>query len=1398
MASNTPSSMNTEEELLLLQMNSNRFKSTKVAKAVRKDDNKQKDDDKMTEEMLLLDMQRKAIPNVVKKPKPRVIDTTEMEDEEALLLAMSKNIVKKIKPIKPIKIDTTEIEDEEALLSAMSDKKLKKADVVQDVMQDVMQDVVQETVPIVEITEEEYLAKLSSVKQATEKMTVNINGATNERRVNGKSNQKSTVRMPTRAQDIDLSNLPKWDEGDSDSGEDEDENKGEDKDEDEDEDSKNVDEYNDEYDDCDDDIVYGEFGKYIFKMVKGYVITLTDTEKQTFLSNQRSRGNFDPVEVINREKTTLEREQVEHDKLVQSLRGKADTKSTLTNPVAIERERLKQEMLTKKALKKAAKIEKTSNGAQKIKNKISAKTVIKELTEDEKMIANMMDNVHTIKSLEDMSKVTRKLSNMENILKALTKLFMVTTCEDLKKHLYIEISQIKPIMDMEEGSTRRALIKFRTVFSREEEINFCFDKRRNYMKPFSPLYIIPHVLEEFQREAVRAIDNGTSVVIGAPTSSGKSLISQYLASKNKRTLVILPTQELVDQYAGTVRNRPYKTLPHTPIKHLSGEQVYTDSDWVMLIGTPVDVWRYITLEKSNDIAINLNMDTFNTIGTIDHSQFDESKTFNTDIIEYVIIDELQQMNDGVDGTDNTQAVAMERIATYFADKVFVILSATIRNIDHVTKWFRYLKNDFGYQSTNDLNPTVIGIMYDKRFINQEKKVLNNGRMETMSPLSALTVKLIANGRLMATEMQFPAQQHLQLARNIIANHPTSIDLEPITFFDGKSITLQTCKEYEDIMKRRMTEIAIEDPEAMQHILDAYVMRPNDLEKLDIPELYTLLKEMQKNDMMNTIVFIFDTSLCRKTCYDLLNYMKTEELNRYPLWYTYRELQNSHAEALNTSLRNLEKAKFSKCDDGTAVNQKEDKAESLANLALYSFIDDVCKKISTEIAKWQELVDTINGQLTQSDHDIKNLELYQFRIKHYSRESDRYKSLSSLSGVNHYAPHPDYTFAKYTITEDIMRLVKHTIRPPRKKIKGRKAQLKAALEKKIAAQKNLPTKFRTPIDYKDPFMLCIERGFSFYTRELKELDERFQGIIQMLLLECGVQVLFNDGSLSVGVNLPLRTVLFYNPEYEDKGYITLSRILAHQAGGRSGRRGLDTTGYIVYAGINYSNLILGEYLDIVGVGAIDRYVTTPLLFNSKFCVSKLCKISLSAFNDADSRTTLLEKESAIRLQMINDFNTLEVEFRGQSPMHIYRLRECVSNAIDIQDFCMFLTLQSFEGKILHKYDFVIAIASLIFIEDYDNSGTFVNTQVTGMLDSFCESSMEKGKIVYHGYSSKITDCYKSNVIEQHNMSQMLRKIKIVKEVIRILYSNNQLLTTQWVIDAEKICIDLNNLVFKYTI
>ena len=44
-------------------------------------------------------------------------------------------------------------------------------------------------------------------------------------------------------------------------------------------------------------------------------------------------------------------------------------------------------------------------------------------------------------------------------------------------------------------------------------------------------------LDPFQEQSIKAIDNNNSVVVSAPTGSGKTLIADYVIYKNRNKLI---------------------------------------------------------------------------------------------------------------------------------------------------------------------------------------------------------------------------------------------------------------------------------------------------------------------------------------------------------------------------------------------------------------------------------------------------------------------------------------------------------------------------------------------------------------------------------------------------------------------------------------------------------------------------------------------------------------------------------------------------------------------------------------------------------------------------------------------------------------------------------------------
>jgi superfamily II RNA helicase len=127
-------------------------------------------------------------------------------------------------------------------------------------------------------------------------------------------------------------------------------------------------------------------------------------------------------------------------------------------------------------------------------------------------------------------------------------------------------------------------------------------------------------------------------------------------------------------------------------------------------------------------------------------------------------------------------------------------------------------------------------------------------------------------------------------------------------------------------------------------------------------------------------------------------------------------------------------------------------------------------------------------------------------------------------------------------------------------------------------------------------------------------------IQEILFEEGlIKVLFATETFKVGVNMPTRTVIF-TEFYKYDGYINNMRILKPneytQMSGRSGRRGIDNKGIIIYAPfreIPYKGLIIdmmtGKSDSIKSKLKLDTQFVLKVINSEKYNIGDFVKLSL---------------------------------------------------------------------------------------------------------------------------------------------------------------------------------------------
>ena len=221
------------------------------------------------------------------------------------------------------------------------------------------------------------------------------------------------------------------------------------------------------------------------------------------------------------------------------------------------------------------------------------------------------------------------------------------------------------------------------------------------------------------------------------------------------------------------------------------------------------------------------------------------------------------------------------------------------------------------------------------------------------------------------------------------------------------------------------------------------------------------------------------------------------------------------------------------------------------------------------------------KIKESDDFSDKAKLYY--EKYYMRDLEKLKCQDSLYYVDKDRPHPEFCFNNMGIDSTEMRRIKR--------------EFKNILGKGV-------------VDYDHPFMIGIERGIVPY---FKDMEVPFQRIAQSLFSQRKIPIVISDESLGYGINLPIRTVVMLGEENEVENIDT---VIANQMTGRSGRRGIDREGNIVFMGVNWKEILRSKYSKLTGKNPLTYDLPLPFYFNkmNKNDINRIFKNSLYNYSN----------------------------------------------------------------------------------------------------------------------------------------------------------------------------------------
>ncbi len=236
------------------------------------------------------------------------------------------------------------------------------------------------------------------------------------------------------------------------------------------------------------------------------------------------------------------------------------------------------------------------------------------------------------------------------------------------------------------------------------------------------------ILDPFQEEAIAAIENNQSVVVSAPTGSGKTLIADYIIEKHrndpKRVIYTAPIKAL--------SNQKYRDFCHEygeqSVGLMTGDMVINPSAKILIMTT--EIYRNMAVSQDSDL----------------------------ENVAYVIFDEIHYINDPERG------YVWEESVIYSSETVrFLCLSATIPNADEFSKWIQSIK----HHTVRTVTATKRNVPLEHLFFDYELGITS--LEELRKATSSLEYRQQFHRRKKGKREKIPEPNHIYLIRELGAD-----------------------------------------------------------------------------------------------------------------------------------------------------------------------------------------------------------------------------------------------------------------------------------------------------------------------------------------------------------------------------------------------------------------------------------------------------------------------------------------------------------------------------------------------------------------------------------------------------------------------------------------------------
>jgi len=389
-------------------------------------------------------------------------------------------------------------------------------------------------------------------------------------------------------------------------------------------------------------------------------------------------------------------------------------------------------------------------------------------------------------------------------------------------------------------------------------------------------------LDDWQKEVIGYIKDSNSVLVRAPTSSGKTFVAMATGIIHKKILYVCPAKPVAFQVAANFIKMGYRV--HISVENM-GHLSY-DKDTNIFVGTPDIIEQYLPRIYTD----------------FDYAVFDEIHNIDN-MIQYENIIKLVQCP-------------------------FLALSATIENITFIRDIF------------TKIHPTKLikYVEYNKRFINIQRWVYNDS-LSVLHPLACLE-----NDISEIQYISFTPNDLTELYDKIYDVFEETDDEEEIEYISpdnyfgsNRLISLDDTKKYEEFIKSELPKLYEKYNDKMIKVQSKF--KSIDCEKLnDTSKMIQFFKDCKSNEMLPMLYFHTDEEVAKNIFLDLYKDLHECENREYPFHYDIlkkkSELYHKYLERRETYSDSI------KIKTNDARTEKTEKMNRFDKDQKYKYISDV--------------------------------------------------------------------------------------------------------------------------------------------------------------------------------------------------------------------------------------------------------------------------------------------------------------------------------------------------------------------------------------------------------------------------------------------------------------------------